>query len=212
MDQRFGEIVEKIDGHLGQHPNISIRLLAGKLGLAPGRIEEALAAVEGISFEQFREAKRLERAFEQLGALSPAANGPYDVVRARRRLAIPRATVRYGFPSFYRRRIGYSHPCPMVDLSRDGTALLADSAESPGRRVALLLKFPGVEHEACLEGRVVYAVATGIAGYRYRVGIRFLPFVAGKGGNDLRVLEILEEIERQYAPRTGGARATGSFP
>lgn len=209
MDQRLKEIAAEVEAHLGAHPNVSLRLLAGKLGLAPALVEEALAHVEGGSFEEFRERKRLERAFQQLGALSPAANGPYDIVRARRRLAIPRATVRYGRPVFYRRRIEYSPPCPLVDLSRDGLALLADSAESPGRRLSLQLAFPGAEPAVRVEGRVVYAVATGITGYRYRVGVRFLPFAAGKGGNDPRTLEALEGIERRYPP---GPKGTPRLP
>ncbi len=200
MDQRFTEIAAEVEAYLGVHPNVSLRLLAGKLGLAPDLVVEALAHVEGGSFEEFRERKRLERAFEHLGALSPAANGPYDIVRARRRLAIPRATVRYGRPVFFRRRIEYSPPCPLVDLSRDGLALLADSGQNPGRRLSLQLAIPGAERALRVDGRVVYTVATGIAGYRCRVGVRFLPFAAGKGSNNPRTLEALEGIELRYAP------------
>ena len=34
-----------------------------------------------------------------------------------------------------------------------------------------------------------------VAGYRYRVGVEFLPFSGRKGGNDPEVMEVLAKFE-----------------
>jgi hypothetical protein len=49
-----------------------------------------------------------------------------------------------------------------------------------------------------LEGRVVYAVAADIAGYQYRIGVRFQPFEAKKGGNRPETRESLVAFENKY--------------
>lgn len=198
MSVDFADIVQKVDSYLGIHPNISLQLLANKLNIAAPVIEEALHAIEGIAYQEFQEEKRLAQAFKQLGALSPAANGPYEILRARQRLVIPRATVRYGTPGFWSRKVEYSPPCPLVDLSCDGLALLTDLFLKANKRISALLKFPGEEEALRVEGRIVYAVATGIAGYRYRVGVQFLPFSGQKGCNDLKSLDVLARIEKTF--------------
>jgi hypothetical protein len=160
-----------------------------------------LHAIEGITYQEFQEEKRLAQVFKQLGALSPAANGPYEITRARQRLAIPRATVHYGIPGLWSRKVEYSHPCPLVDLSCDGLALLTDLALKANKRISTLLKFPGEEEIIRVEGRILYTVATGIAGYRYRIGVQFLPFSGQKGCNDLKSLNVLTKIEKAYTPQ-----------
>lgn len=194
MGEDFAEIVQKVDSYLQMHPNISLHLLSKRLGIEPSVIEEALHVTEDITYREFQEEKRLAQAFEHMGLMSPAANGPYEIVRARQRLVIPRATVRYGIPGFWSRKIEYSNPCPLMDLSRDGLALLTDYALKANKRIVTLLKFQE-EEILRVEGRIVYAVATGIAGYRYRIGIRFLPFSGEKGCNDLKTLDVLTKIE-----------------
>ncbi len=64
----------------------------------------------------------------------------------------------------------------------------------------MLLKLPEEEGALQLEGRVVYAVATGIAGFRYRIGIQFSPFTERRGCNTLKALDILAHIEKTYTP------------
>lgn len=64
--------------------------------------------------------------------------------------------------------------------------------------VSLRLKFPGREDILRVEGHVVYAVATGIAGYRYRVGIKFWPFANRGGCNALKALDVLVDFERTF--------------
>jgi PilZ domain len=209
MDEDFADIVQKVDSYLRIHPNISLQLLVNKLNIPEPVIDAALHAIEGISYQEFQEEKRLAQAFKQLGALSPAANGPYDIVRARQRLAIPRAKVQYGIPGFWRRKIEYSHPCPLVDLSCEGLALLTDSALKPNRRISTLLKFPGAEEILHVEGRIAYVLATGIAGYRYRIGVQFLPFSGQKGCNDLKSLDVLAKIEKTYTPQKPASELNG---
>ena len=72
---------------------------------------------------------------------------------------------------------------------------MADIAMMPRKRVSLLLKFPAREEALRLEGNSVYTVATGIAGYRNRIGIQFLPFADRRGCNSPKILEILTEFE-----------------
>ena len=140
------------------------------------------------------------QVFKQLGEISPAANGPYETRRARQRLTIPKTTVEYQVHHFLKRKTSFSHRCPLMDLSGGGLAFLADQALKPKDRVSLLLKFPGDEEIPRLEGRVVYALATGIAGYRYRIGVQFLPFTGGRGCNTLKAREILSALEKTHTP------------
>ena len=92
----------------------------------------------------------------------------------------------------------YSNPCPAIDLCGGGLAFLDDLLQKPGMRISMLLKLKGREEEIPLEGHVVYSVATGIAGYRYRIGIQFLPFADRKGCNSLEALAVLIKYEKDY--------------
>ena len=93
MTRDRDEIVRKADALITTHPNVSLRILAERLGTTERMIETSLREIEGSSFREYRESKRLEQACKQLGAYSPAANGPYEMVRSRRRLHIPRTKV-----------------------------------------------------------------------------------------------------------------------
>jgi hypothetical protein len=200
MSLDYREVVQKIDSHLAVHPNASLQIIAGKLGIAVQDLEKALREIEGVSFSEFKANKRLAQAFRQLGEVSPAANGPYEINRARRRLTIPKATVQYQAHRLWLRKTGYSDQCPLVDLSREGLAFLADQVLKSGKQISLLLRIPGESEIPPLTGHIVYAVATGIAGYRYRIGIQFLPFAERRGCNSLKILEILVKVEKTYAP------------
>jgi hypothetical protein len=193
------EVVKKVDSHLTAHPHATLQIAARMLETTEQIIEEALREVEGVSFQEFLANKRLEQAFKQLGEFNPAARGPYGTARARPRVIIPKTTVRYRIHSFWIRKSSYSNQCPLVDLSSDGLAFLADSAQSPGKRISLILKFPGGEETLRVEGRVVYALATGIAGYRYRIGTQFLPFAERRGCNSPKAHEILVNLEKTNA-------------
>jgi hypothetical protein len=193
------DIVHQVEEQLNAHPNATLQIIAQRLEIAEQLITDALREIEGLSFQEYQAGKRLEQAFGQLGEFSIAANGPSER-RAKRRVIIPRAIVKYRIHSFWSRAASYSNQCPLVDFSSDGLALLADESIQPQKRISLILKFPGEEETLQVEGRVVHSVATGIAGYRYRLGIQFMPFGNQKGGNTLKALETLARIEKTYSP------------
>jgi AraC-like DNA-binding protein len=192
------EVIQKVNSHLTAHPNAALQVVAEELGIMKQRIEQILREVEGASFEEFRENMRLEQALRLLEASGVAMGAPNEKTRIRQRFIIPRTTLKYETHSLWIRKPGFSSPCPLVDLSREGLSFLADYAPKPGKWVSLLLKFPGREATRRVEGRVVYAVATGIAGYRYRVGIKFLPFAERRGCNTPKVFDVLVEFEKTF--------------
>jgi AraC-like DNA-binding protein len=190
------EVIQKINSHLAAHPNAALQVVAEKLGITGQSVEQILREVEGASFEEFRENKRLDQALRLIEASGSAA--PNEKIRTRPRFIIPRTTVKYQAHSLWIRKPVFSNPCPLVDLSREGLAFLADYAPKLGMWVSLRLKFPGREDILQVEGHVVYAVATGIAGYRYRVGIKFWPFANRGGCNALKALDVLIDFERTF--------------
>ena len=139
--------------------------------------------------------KRLTEAFKLLGADRFVPYGPWENTRSRTRTIIPRTSVRHSVRRFWRIRPSFSAPCPLVDLTSAGLAFLADVVLMPGKQVSLLLKFQEKEEELRLLGKVVYAVATGIAGYSWRIGIQFLQFAERRGCNSPKVLEALVHFE-----------------
>jgi hypothetical protein len=197
MDLSCEEIVKKIDIYLDAHPNIALPIVAEKLHMSGQAIEEALKKVEGVTFREFQSNKRLVQAFAQLGELSPAADGPYEEKRARRRFIIPKATVRYRMSGFWYRKSELSSPCPLVDISRDGLAFLGDQSVLAKKRISLIIQFPG-EEALQVKGSVVYTIATGIAGFRYRIGVTFSPFDDKRGCNTLASLNVLARLEEIY--------------
>ena len=189
------DIRQKLESFLVTHPNAALRIAAERLGLPQQEIERALREFDGSSYDQFRQSRRLAEAFKQLGADRSVPAGPWEKARSGPRRIIPRTTVRFYMRRFWLFGGSYSKPCPLIDLSSGGLAFLADSAPMPGKRVSMLLKFPEREEDLRVEGSVVYAVATGIAGYRLRVGVQFLPFAARRGCNNPKVLEALVQFE-----------------
>ena len=200
MNTNNCEVVQKVDAHLRAHPHASLLAVAETLRTTCQAIEEALQKIEGISFDEYQAGKRLAQAFAQMGEMSPAANGPYEMVRARQRITIPKATVRYRMSGFWQRKTGLSGHCPLVDLSQDGLAFLSDHAGKRDKRLVLVLNLPEEEGALQLRARVVYSVATGIIGYRYRIGVQFLPFGERRGCNSVQALDVIARLEKTYAP------------
>jgi hypothetical protein len=195
MDANYNELVQKVDSLLDVHPNATLPIIAEKLQTTSRIVEEALREIEGLTFQEFQANKRLEQAFNQLGEMSPAANGPYEVTRVRRRILIPKATVRYRIFGFWRRKTDFSNQCPLVDVSRDGLAFLSDLAQKPREKILLLLRIPTEPDALQIRGHVVYSVATGIIGYRHRIGVRFFPFAEKRGCNSPKALDVLVKLE-----------------
>ena len=193
MDSR--EICQKIESFLISHPKAAVQIIAERLGLSRSEIEQAVREAEGLSLEEFRRRKRLMEAFKQLGADRVVPYGPWEKARLRTRIIIPRTSVQYSVHHFWRIRPSFSAPCPLVNLSSGGLAFLADVALMPGKQVSLLLKLQEKEEGLRLLGKVVYAVATGIAGYSWRIGIQFLQFAERRGCNNPKVLEALVQFD-----------------
>jgi hypothetical protein len=193
------DIIRQVEFLLKAHPNATLPIIAQMMGIAEQLITDALREAEGLSFQEYRAARLLDQAFSQLGEFSIAASGPAER-RAQRRAIIPKATVKYRIHGFWNRSESFSDPCPLVDFGCDGLALLTDESVEPQKQLSLIIKFPGEEETVQVEGCVVYAVATGIAGFRYRLGIQFLPFGKHKGGNTLKALDTLTRIEKIYTP------------
>jgi hypothetical protein len=189
------EIFHKVETFIALHPMATLTSTADGLGLSKKEIEQALLETNGTSFQDFLQNWRLREAFKQLGAYRAAPPGPWEKTRSNSRQIIPKTTVRYCVRSFWPRSLSFSNPCPLVDLSSGGLGFLADDAPVPGKRIVLLLKFPEKEEDLRLEGKVVYTVATGIAGFRHRIGVQFLPFAERRGCNNPKVLSALVEFE-----------------
>ncbi len=119
--------------------------------------------------------------------------------RAQPRLAVKGASVCYLLSGPSTRKSGFSDPCPIVDLSTTGMALLADRPEKAGRRVSLLASFSKQKESLLLEGRIVYALAVGVAGHKYRLGIRFQTFAHNKGCNPPQALDDLAQAIKAHA-------------
>ena len=198
MNQNAHDILKKINAHLAVHPNASLQATAEKLGMTPQEVERILTETEGISFQQLRESSRLEEAFRLLKANETAAIGSWEVQRAGPRIIVPGTTLKYHIHRGWIHKPRYSNSCPTIDLCGGGLAFLDDLLQKPGMRISMLLKLQGREEEIPLEGSVVYSVATGIAGYRYRVGIQFLPFTDREGCNSLETLAILIKFEKDH--------------
>ncbi len=185
------EIAQNVEEFLQTHSNATLTSAANMLGLSAQEIEQALQEAEGISFQEFRQNLRLNEAFRQLGETRVVPDGSWEEMRYHPRRIIPKTTVRYRIRSFWARNHSFSRPYPLVDLSCGGLALLSDIPLASDKRISLLLKFPESGEELRLEGRTVYALATGIAGFRYRIGIQFLPFEDRRGGNNPKLLAAL---------------------
>lgn len=194
MNPNSQEIVDRIGSHIETHPNATLKIISERLGMPLSEVEQALRD-EGSSLDELRKSKRLEQAFTQLATCYTALTGPFEKKRSRTRRIIPRTTVRYRVQNLWLYQGSYSEACPLVDLSSGGLAFLCDVSPAPGKRVSLLITFPGGSEEVSVVGRIIYAVATGIAGYRYRIGIEFLPFDEKRGCNTLRTRDILIKFE-----------------
>jgi hypothetical protein len=198
MGLNHDEIVRQVDAILDSHPNAIVRIVAQKLQVTSQAIEEALNKVQETTYLEFQSNKKLARAFGQLGEISPATDGPYEMVRVRRRFMVPKTTVRYRLSGFWQRKSEFSNQFPLVDISCSGLAFLADQLVNPKKRISLVLKFPG-EEALQFHGRVVYAIATGIIGYRYRIGVELFPFTNKRGCNTLKSLDFLARLEKIHS-------------
>lgn len=158
-------------------------------------IERAVREIGCVPFRGYREKKQLAQALKILEKKGNAA--PCSIHDTnRQRLTIPGATVRYVLGGRGILKSGYSNACPMINLSRGGLAFLASRPAKPGTKVSLIVSFSEKGEPLRLEGRIVYGVAVDIAGYQYRLGIKFQPFAMKRGCNTPEALETIARLER----------------
>jgi hypothetical protein len=83
----------------------------------------------------------------------------------------------------------------VIDLNSGGISFLADIAPITRKRHPCSCDTRSTE-AIRIEGCVAYAVATGISGYRYRIGIQFMPFAPKRGCNKPEVFDLLVQCEK----------------
>jgi len=184
------DLFGSIDSRITSHQDATAEGIAGELRVTVQDIESAVREIDGVSFDEYRESKRLAHALRALEEeRAPAGSKIHQEERAQPRLAVAGATVRYLLMGNDICKSEFSNPYPIVDLSTAGIAFLADRPAKPGRKVCLLASFPKEKDPFRLEGHVIYSVAVDTADHRYRLGIRFQDFAAKEGCNRPEVLE-----------------------
>jgi hypothetical protein len=194
-------LFENVDSRITSSPNSTLRSLAQELNATVRDIEKAVREVDGVSFREYKENKRLAHALKALEEeRSPAGSRIHQIERVQPRLNVAGATVRYLLQGSGIYKSEFSSPYPIVDLSTAGMAFLAERPAKPGRKVCLLASLSKQKEPLRLEGHIVYAVAVDIAGHKYRLGIRFQPFSAQRGCNPQQALEDLTQIIKAAVP------------
>jgi hypothetical protein len=123
---------------------------------------------------------------------------PTESRRTSVRFVVPGATIKFEASNPRRNGNGISsnERYPVLELSKGGMSFLADQHLSIHSKVSVFFSLPDNESEIRLIGRVVYCVPRGVGhDYRYRVGMQFSQFGAGKGCNSMGSLEVLESLE-----------------
>jgi hypothetical protein len=191
----FKKLFKEIDSRITSQASITLRSIAQELEVSVEIIEQTVREVIGTSFREYLESKKLAHILKELeerrnGSMAQA----YGYPRSERRITIPGATVSYLLHGRGIRKSGFSSSYPLYDLSRGGMAFLSDHPLRPGRRLSLLIDCAELTGTLRLGGHVVYAVAGDIAGYQYRLGVRFKAFEAKRGYNPPESLEILVQL------------------
>jgi len=190
MDLR--QLLKSVDSLIASNPGLTLKSLAKELNVTAWTIEKAVREVDGVSFSEYVENRQLAYVLGAIEEKREAEN--HKSTRAEPRSIIPGATVAYILHG-----IGIREPSPPVhypifDLSSGGMAFLSDRPLKPGKRVSLFLNCVERKDELQLEGDIVYALASEIAGYQYRVGVRFIPFEAKEGCNSPEARESLAKL------------------
>jgi hypothetical protein len=185
------QLLKDLDSRIANNPGSTARSLAQELHVTTRIIEEAVREVDGISFNEYLENRRLARILKTLEDKREAGNRNS---RAEPRKVLPGARISYSLGGHEIRTSGYSAPYPIFDLSRGGMAFLSDTPLKPGRRISLFLEYSDTNDELRLEGNVVYSLAVDIGGYPYRIGVRFVPFEPKEGCNSPENLEVLSKL------------------
>ncbi len=190
MDSR--QLLKSIDSLIACNPSSTVRSLAKELNVTVWKIEKAVREIDGVCFNEYMENRHLAHVPDMLEHKREAENR--KDTRAEPRRIIPGATVSYLLQSNGIQESASPTYYPISDLSKGGLAFLSDLPLQPGERVSLSLNCIQRKDELCLEGYIVYTLAVEIAGYQYRVGVRFVPFDEREGFNPPETLDALTEL------------------
>jgi len=125
MDLR--KLFENVDSRITSRPGSTAQSLAQELEATVQDIEKAVREVDGVSFHEYRENKRLAHALKALEEeRSPIGGRIHQAERVQPRLTITGATVRYLLLGGGIYKSEFSNSYPIVDLSTAGMAFLAD--------------------------------------------------------------------------------------
>jgi hypothetical protein len=200
MNVDLGQLFKSIDSRITSNPSSTSRSLAQELDVTARTIEQAIREFGGVSFRKYRENRRLAHVLKILERKRESVvSGNYEHHRTEARIILPGATVSILLRGRTIHDSGVPNSCPLIDISKGGLAFLSDRPLKLGRRVSLILRCTEITNTLCLEGRVVHTVASDIAGYPYRVGVRFMPFEAKRGCNSPEILEVLTQLEKATA-------------
>lgn len=203
MDLRH--LLKIIDSRIATNPNSTSRSLAQELDVTVRSIERAIREIDGVSFNEYLENRRLARVLKIIEEKRWAsAIDDHAPPRAEPRKTIPGAIVSYHLHGRGNRGSSSSASYPLFDLCSGGMAFFSDRLLKPGRKVLLSIKCEERNVPLTLQCHVVYAMATDMPGYRYRIGVRFMPFEARKGCNPPETLNSLVRLIREATSYDAG--------
>ena len=195
MDLR--ELFDNVDGRLAFQPDATPRVIAHELKVRIKDIEQAVREVEGVSFHEYVQNKKLVHALRMIEkGIWSDKNENVTGRRANPRLTISGAVVRFLVRGRGIQKAHFSQPYPVLDLGRGGIAFLADRPAKPDNQISLLLSIAKDEKDLRVEGKIVYSTPVGGTGYGYRIGVRFQPFAAKKGFNPPEVEQVLDATRK----------------
>jgi Tfp pilus assembly protein PilZ len=119
--------------------------------------------------------------------------------RACNRFVVPGSAVAYKVHGLFTRTQPFTDSLyPVTDLSKGGLSFLTDNPLKENKEVSILLHISEKESPVQLEGKIAYVGINPAGSYRYRVGLKFLPFGTKDGFNPLENLKRLEDLEKTF--------------
>ncbi len=194
------ELFSKIDARITSSADMSSHSLARELSVEARLIEQTVRGIVGTSFREYQESKKLAYALKTLEEeRKRTAEQAYGAERAEQRLSVPGATITYLLRGRGIRNPVPSGPYPIYDLSSGGMAFLCNHPLKPGRELWAVIECARMPGPFALGCRVVYAVAENVANFKYRLGVQFKPFEAGRSSNPPESLMLLNRLMRVAA-------------
>lgn len=101
--------------------------------------------------------------------------------------------------------------CPVLNLSKGGLSFRANAQLKPGRRLHIILTFPGNKSPIELHARVVHSLPRPGMKDSYHIGVVFAPFASGKYCNSPETFLVLDQLERKHAASSLNNQAGSLF-